>query len=148
MSGKTLVGGDLLKKTPCFFHVFSFASGKKTPWGARLLVDFPGRNQSADGRAPFVSEIQFWLVVWNIFYFSTYWESSSQLTNIFSEGLKPPTRIEIFGVGPSWLEPWIFDDLLDVYSLETTPRIQCDADPVMGMLSGNALHHISSKAPE
>jgi hypothetical protein len=37
------------------------------------------------------------------------------------------------------LEPWIFDDLLDVYSLETTPRIQCDADLVMGMLSGNAL---------
>ena len=25
-------------------------------------------------------------------YFSIYWEESSQLTNIFSEGLKPPTR--------------------------------------------------------
>ena len=33
-----------------------------------------------------------WLVVWNIFYFSIYWEQSSQLTNsYFSEGLKPPT---------------------------------------------------------
>jgi hypothetical protein len=35
-------------------------------------------------------------VVWNIFFFSVYWEihgiSSSQLTNAyFSEGLKPPT---------------------------------------------------------
>ena len=33
-----------------------------------------------------------WLVVWNIFYFSIYWEQSSQLTNsYFSEGLKLPT---------------------------------------------------------
>ena len=31
-----------------------------------------------------------WLVVWNICYFCTYWEESSQLTNIFSEELKPP----------------------------------------------------------
>ena len=37
---------------------------------------------------------QWWLVVWNIFYFSIYWEySSSQLTHIFQRGwLKPPTR--------------------------------------------------------
>ena len=34
---------------------------------------------------------QFWLVVWNIFYFPIYWEWSSQLTNI----LKTPTRIEM-----------------------------------------------------
>ena len=27
-----------------------------------------------------------WLVVWNIFYFPIYWESSSQLTNIFQRG--------------------------------------------------------------
>ena len=27
-----------------------------------------------------------WLVVWNIFYFSIYWEESSQLTNIFQRG--------------------------------------------------------------
>ena len=27
-----------------------------------------------------------WLVVWNIFYFSIYWEYSSQLTNIFQSG--------------------------------------------------------------
>ena len=33
-----------------------------------------------------------WLVVWNILYFSIYWEESSQLTNsYFSEGFKPPT---------------------------------------------------------
>ena len=38
--------------------------------------------------------IWFWLVVWNIFYFSRYWEfPSSQLTNIFQRGFKPPTRI-------------------------------------------------------
>ena len=28
----------------------------------------------------------FWLVVWNIFYDSIYWESASQLTNIFQRG--------------------------------------------------------------
>ena len=28
-------------------------------------------------------QYNFWLVVWNIFYFSIYWEGSSQLTNIF-----------------------------------------------------------------
>jgi hypothetical protein len=28
----------------------------------------------------------FWLVVWNIFYVSIYWEESSQLTNIFQSG--------------------------------------------------------------
>ena len=27
-----------------------------------------------------------WLVVWNMFYFPIYWESSSQLTNIFQRG--------------------------------------------------------------
>ena len=27
-----------------------------------------------------------WLVVWNIFYFSIYWEQQSQLTNIFQRG--------------------------------------------------------------
>ena len=27
-----------------------------------------------------------WLVVWNMFYFSIYWEESSQLTNIFQRG--------------------------------------------------------------
>ena len=27
-----------------------------------------------------------WLVVWNMFYFPIYWESSSQLTNIFRRG--------------------------------------------------------------
>ena len=34
-----------------------------------------------------------WLLVWNIFYFSIYWEQSSQLTFIFFRGVdKPPTR--------------------------------------------------------
>ena len=40
-----------------------------------------------------------WLVVWNIFYFSIYWEQSSQLTFIFFRGVaQPPTRwwISIF----------------------------------------------------
>ena len=32
------------------------------------------------------SRHQNWLVVWNIFYFPIYWESSSQLTNIFQRG--------------------------------------------------------------
>ena len=34
---------------------------------------------------------QIWLVVWNMSYFPIYWEESSQLTNIVSEGFKPPT---------------------------------------------------------
>ena len=30
--------------------------------------------------------VMIWLVVWNIFYFPIYWESSSQLTHIFQRG--------------------------------------------------------------
>ena len=30
--------------------------------------------------------LQYWLVVWNIFYFPIYWEQASQLTNIFRRG--------------------------------------------------------------
>ena len=42
---------------------------------------------------PYVA-LQFWLVVWNIFYSSIQLGiSSSQLTFIFFRGLKPPTRI-------------------------------------------------------
>ena len=33
-----------------------------------------------------IEETDNWLVVWNIFYFSIYWEWSSQLTNIFQRG--------------------------------------------------------------
>ena len=39
--------------------------------------------------------VKIWLVVWNIFCFSTYWEYLGILTPIdkyFSEGLKPPSR--------------------------------------------------------
>ena len=41
-----------------------------------------------------VSYPDHFLVVWNMFYFPIYWESSSQLTNsYFSEGfVQPPTR--------------------------------------------------------
>ena len=36
--------------------------------------------------------ISFWFVVWNIFYFSIYWEQSSDLTFIFFRGVgQPPT---------------------------------------------------------
>ena len=47
------------------------------------------------------SPIVCWLVVWNIFYFSIYWEfiSSSQVTftHIFQRGrLKPPTSLDCF----------------------------------------------------
>ena len=35
-----------------------------------------------------------WLVVWDIFYFSIYWEEESQLTFIFFRGVaQPPTRL-------------------------------------------------------
>ena len=30
--------------------------------------------------------IDSWLVVWNMFYFSIYWEKTSQLANIFQMG--------------------------------------------------------------
>ena len=41
--------------------------------------------------------IYIWLVVWNIFYFSIYWEDSSQLTFIFFRGVaQPPTRYDIY----------------------------------------------------
>ena len=42
---------------------------------------------------PSYSHIVYWLVVWNILYFSVYWEESSQLTFIFFRGLKPPTSV-------------------------------------------------------
>ena len=43
------------------------------PWKVRMTSKFPSKLH--------------WLVVWNIFYFPIYWESSSQLTNsYFSEG--------------------------------------------------------------
>jgi hypothetical protein len=36
----------------------------------------------------------FWLVVWNIFYFATYWEfHHPNWLSYFSEGLKPPTSV-------------------------------------------------------
>ena len=35
-----------------------------------------------------MSEICSWLVVWNIFYFPIYWETSSQLTFIFFRGVQ------------------------------------------------------------
>ena len=37
-----------------------------------------------------------WLVVWNIFYFSIYWKSSSQLTFIFFRGVgQPPASYKV-----------------------------------------------------
>ena len=42
---------------------------------------------------PSYSHIVYWLVVWNIFYFSVCWEESSQLTFILVRGLKPPTSV-------------------------------------------------------
>ena len=38
-------------------------------------------------------EVHHWLVVWNIFYFSIYWESSSQLTVIFFRGVETTNQI-------------------------------------------------------
>ena len=40
-------------------------------------------------------QLYHWLVVWNIAYVSIYWEQEPQLTNIFSEGLKPPTSYSL-----------------------------------------------------
>ena len=49
-----------------------------------------------------------WLVVWNILYFSIYWEESSQLTNsYFSEGFKPPTSY-IYSSNSWALLSWIW----------------------------------------
>ena len=44
----------------------------------------------------------YWLVVWNTFYFSIYWEESSQLTFIFFRGLKPPTSVKLRVYPSSW----------------------------------------------
>jgi hypothetical protein len=33
-----------------------------------------------------------WLVVWNMFYFSIYWNNNPNWLSYFSEGFKPPTR--------------------------------------------------------
>ena len=56
---------------------------KQTPHPARFLVDTGDR----DGRNLWEYPCNIlWLVVWNIFYFSIYWEKSYQLTNIFQRG--------------------------------------------------------------
>ena len=52
----------------------------------------------------------YWLVVWNIFYFPIYWEESSQLTFIFFRGLKPPTRL-------AWGEEVIIENVYIQYLL-------------------------------
>ena len=40
-----------------------------------------------------------WLVVWNIFYFPIYWESSSHLTNIFQRGSNHQPDMIFIGIG-------------------------------------------------
>ena len=40
--------------------------------------------------------IYVWLVVWNIFYFSIYWEEESQLTFIFFRGVETTNRVYIY----------------------------------------------------
>ena len=46
----------------------------------------------SDGKI--VNSASWWFGTFFLFpYIGIYWEESSQLTNIFSEGLKPPTRI-------------------------------------------------------
>ena len=60
-------------------------SGKKNPPRYRLSV--------------------IWLVVWNIFYFPIYWESSSQLWLIFFRGVaQPPTSDELWYI-PGLVSP-------------------------------------------
>ena len=49
--------------------------------------------------------IKNWLVVWNIFYFPTYWESSPQLTFIFFRGVDLTTKQKICGVQIILLPP-------------------------------------------
>ena len=39
-------------------------------------------------------QLLFWLVVWNMFYFSIYWEQSSQLTFIFLRGVEATNRYD------------------------------------------------------
>ena len=41
-------------------------------------------------QAAMFTQVVFWLVVWNILYFSIYWELSSQLTFIFFRGVDIP----------------------------------------------------------
>ena len=46
----------------------------------------------------------YWLVVWEMFFFHIFGISSSQLTNsYFSEGLKPPTRFSIWLALSLWM---------------------------------------------
>ena len=41
----------------------------------------------------------YWLVVWNILYFSIYWDESSQLTKVFQRGWnhQPEYMVNIYG---------------------------------------------------
>ena len=61
-----------------------------------------------------------WLVVWNIFYFSVYWEESSQLTFIFFGGIETTNQfVSYLPVHSSW-----FDGLLPRFAV---PLRECDA---------------------
>ena len=67
-----------------------------------------------------------WLVVWNIFYFSIYWESSSRLTFIFFRKVETTNQIYISAY-MSWISyqihrshRWVLEEIV------TTPKNGCN----------------------
>ena len=61
-------------------------------------VSFPSKNRDGGSfqSVMYIDVYLSWLVVWNILYFSIYWESSSQLTHIFQMGTQKPPSSEVF----------------------------------------------------
>jgi hypothetical protein len=67
--------------------------------GPRTVVGNPKKKRmcSCENMRKLSINRDTWLVVWNIFYCSIYWEQSSQLTFIFFRGIVlPPARIPYF----------------------------------------------------
>ena len=81
------------------------------------------------GTASLKQVYYFWLVLWNFFYFSIYWESSSQLTNIFQGNWNHQTDLMV--KTPSlplffFVEPGRCDSVSSAWHLAGA-KIRCSA---------------------
>ena len=103
----------------CMEHVCLVQRGRKKNKLATLAVSVDA--QPLEVRQCYFIPINILLVVWNIFYFSIYWECDHpNWLSYFSEGLKPPTI-------------YIYIYILSYHYLWVNDRPHCD-------LSGNMVY--------
>ena len=83
----------------CRSTVCSISTIPKTNPG-KEAIPFGGRNYIHKKKRFNCHQMPDWLVVWNILFFSIYWECHHpNWLSYFSEGLKPPTSWNIFSWG-------------------------------------------------